>query len=923
MSKVEFPEQILGKWIYLKRLQNRNDVTLLLRRSFYFSPESGSETALFISANSFYQVFVNGRFAGAGPRGHQNSGTSYIDFHEIGYYMEPGNNVIAVKVAYNVDPEYGDLEAMPGMWCQIQCGNKTLLCSDESWEVLETGTFSGKMAKVARNGRSGGFLDLRKIPEHWNGLADDEDIAWEHPDWLETPGTPETFMELHPVPAASVGADAMVFSEICSGYVRKYPCFSSVVFPESECSGTLAAVSYIFSDGENVLPLKLFADYPFKFFCNKTRVFDGGYARGQDVELKLTLGWNRLTVFCSGKHSGMGVMMLGKAEHAEMMPVCDMLDSAEKGWCTAVLKKLRFDECSPAVRIEECEKLTPVPANDELLKDNWDYLKCSEMVSCEPRGGISTMKEGDLRLFGLDEIRYGVVKLTVNASEGDIIDIITGTGRGTGIFPRCSNRDDRESAVCICRDGVNEFLSPLPADCRYVMLHLRKSRTGAEITDASFDELNRNFNRECSFNCSDAFFNQLWQCGRNNLARSTSAVVPADGAPGHDLFMLDSFIESVNVAAVFGDSEFITARLRQYAAAQLEDGSIPALNFGNFYQPSLMHLFFFSSWVLFNYRFSFNMVELRNIMPCVDRVRRYMESLLNDEESGINIEAVNLMHPAAGDFFASCRVPVVLNALFCRFMLSASDLYELTGRQAEARLCRRMVRRVSSRIEKEYFDSETGLFADCPIAADRDVDLSLYGNFFAAFAGIKTEECFEIFVNTFFDFDTGDAKTGEAESPYFHYLFLEMLFALEQREWGIMYLRRYWQKRLDAEGGLLKSSAGAEVSPSGIAGGAGAVPNVFLIREIVGVRIAEPAHSLIYFNPAYDVVDHAEAAIPTVNGRIHIKWERQGEGLEVDIYSSHPMKVLPEFPEDMIKNSTFRLSDNVVLVKAARKKGEE
>ena len=71
MSKVQLPEQISGKWIFLRRFVGMGDVTLLMRRNFDFVPESGAETLLFISGNSSYQVFVNGRLAGVGPRGHQ------------------------------------------------------------------------------------------------------------------------------------------------------------------------------------------------------------------------------------------------------------------------------------------------------------------------------------------------------------------------------------------------------------------------------------------------------------------------------------------------------------------------------------------------------------------------------------------------------------------------------------------------------------------------------------------------------------------------------------------------------------------------------------------------------------------------------------------------------------------------------------
>ena len=919
MNRVVLPEQIIGQWIYLKNLQQKNDVTLLMRRNFSFYPESGGETVLFISANSFYQVFINGRFVGAGPRGHQSTGTSYIDTHEVGYYMESGNNLIAVKVSCCIDPDHGDFKRMPGLWCQLQHGGKTVLCSDGSWDILETEDLFVRGVKTASSGHASGVFDLRREPPFWNEVLGECDGKWSKPDWLVAAGTPETGMELHPVPPASINADPLEFSAVRRGHVQSYPCFSVVDLADIPHGKTAAGCSYIFCDDETVLPLRIFSDQPFKFFCNQQRVFDGVAARGEMVGLKLVQGWNRLTVFAPVRRSSMGIMMLAEPEFAEMMPLCDMLESADRGWCIGTLEKLRFDDCSSAVQVEHLQDLRMSTASAGSIRDCWDYIRNSVIEN--DYFGDGKLNEGDVALFKLDELRYGFIKFAIDASEGDIVDLIVGTAEGDGFFPRCANGDDREYVSCICRQGENGISSPAPADCQYILLHVRKCKETVRVLSAQFDEFSRSFNRECSFSCSDGFFNELWRCGRGNLSRSSSFVVPAEGVPGHDRFMLDAFLESVNVAAVFGDFEYITAELRQFAAAQLEDGTIPALSSGTGGGFSLIHLFCFPAWILFNYRFSSNMVELRNLLPVLDGVKRYLESLLDDSGELMDMETVKHIGIVEADLFTSCRIPLVINALLCRFMMSAAEIYALTDRLGEAKACRRMVRHVSSRIEKDFFDPETGLFADEPITADRDVDFSLYGNFFALMAGIKTQECFSEFVNTFFDFKSGEPKTAEAESPYFHYLFLEMLFALEQREWGIMYLKNYWKKRLDLNAGVLKSVDVDNIHSSGFSGGRCMVPNVFLIREIVGVRIAEPAHSLIYFDPAYDVVENAEAAIPTAQGRIHIKWARQPDGgLEVNIYSSHPIKVLSNLTPEMLADSTFRLSENVVLVKPAAQK---
>ena len=123
-----------------------------------------------------------------------------------------------------------------------------------------------------------------------------------------------------------------------------------------------------------------------------------------------------------------------------------------------------------------------------------------------------------------------------------------------------------------------------------------------------------------------------------------------------------------------------------------------------------------------------------------------------------------------------------------------------------------------------------------------------------------------------------------------------------------------------SENGVWKDPVSNIVQVSRFSDGHTIVPNGILLREILGIRMAEPAFTLVYFDPAYDLVEQCEAAVPTIYGRMHVTWKKQPDGgLEVNIYSSHPLKVMPELPEEILKKSTFRLSENVTLVKAAAK----
>ena len=59
MGNVKLPSRICGEWIWKKVLLHQQDSFLLMRREFVCS-SVGQETNLWISANSAYQLFING-----------------------------------------------------------------------------------------------------------------------------------------------------------------------------------------------------------------------------------------------------------------------------------------------------------------------------------------------------------------------------------------------------------------------------------------------------------------------------------------------------------------------------------------------------------------------------------------------------------------------------------------------------------------------------------------------------------------------------------------------------------------------------------------------------------------------------------------------------------------------------------------------
>ena len=165
MTEPRRPGRIQGEWIWKNSLLNHPDSFLLMRKEFVCNLVE-LETNLWISANCAYQLFINGRFVGFGPRAHQNCGTSYIDLHEVTYYLESGINVIAVLVYYNAD-QGGCNRHTPGLWCQMEAQGKIILCSDSTWAVREGGCFCTPRARISKDQGMSQYFNADDCPLNW------------------------------------------------------------------------------------------------------------------------------------------------------------------------------------------------------------------------------------------------------------------------------------------------------------------------------------------------------------------------------------------------------------------------------------------------------------------------------------------------------------------------------------------------------------------------------------------------------------------------------------------------------------------------------------------------------------------------------------------------------------------------------------
>ena len=929
MSSVTLPTEINGVWIWKRSLLNQPDSYLLMRKEFVCS-SVGLEANLWISANCSYQLFINGRFVGFGPRAHQSSGISYIDQHEVTWYLESGINVVAVLLSYNVPSDRND-RRVPGLWCQLESARQVLIASDESWLLYEGRCLANPRARVSQNRGMTQFLRATEVPPKWMNPMFLPSGAWTRPDHIVPVGESGARLELHPLSPPVINEEHPPVKLLEQGRITGTPNWSQVVFDSSDAmpGAAFAADTWLFCEKECEATVELFSDDPFKFFCNKRLVDSGDFRLGGGAVLPLRSGWNRLLLVQTPSCHAMGFFMIlpDEASGQPLRLYQDTMEGAAAGWNTVGPLKLPLTEATPSLRFERLQVERFLPDAGELT-DPFDYLKhCvfSPEKLPENAGMPISLAENEYAVFRLDKLRCGFVRVQLQASEGDVVDISSGVLRAEHGLVQPSG-GVRGTGTIVCRSEQNLYLDVTPADCFYIMISVRRAASRVRIDSVMLEELFRPVRHEATFQSSDELLNRFWEIGYQTLRRSAAFVPPVEAKSDFDSYMLDSYIDAVNMAAVFGNFDYATARLRQFIDAQLENGDIPALTCGSRHVSQLHHLFFFPVWIHYNYRFCGNPVELERAIPALDLAREYFEAML-DEETGLLIDVESrfgLQSRLSRHEFSENEIPTYLNALLCRFLLSSAEIYWLVNQQGSVSRCLTLAKRISEQLKELNFDKKKQLFGRWSFQAERKPDCNLFANFCAMYGGVYPLESFEKFFYAFFNYDPPFDKSTESAQPYFHFLFLEMMFAIGQRDWAFRYFRDYWSKRICDECCAWRVSPDcAEPAPTKFSDGSCVSPNIFLLREVVGIRIAEAGHSVIYFNPAFHLVEWAEATIPMARGRLKVSWKRLPDGgLEVMLDSNIPVKVMPELSHAQLRNTEFRIGEKVTLLKPPDEESE-
>ena len=902
MNNIPLPTITSANWIWNNNKDGKPEEFVLFRKDFVCDA-IGFEGHLHIASPCCCRVFMNGYSVGFGPAAHPEHNRVYAACFNISDFLECGNNTISILAWH--DPENS---TTPAIWCELDVRDPQRsraaikFGSDKEWDSAPGSLWPG-LAPHLEFRKNAGFRHYTgTIPGDWMipGRAGDA-RCWKNPDVVipvgKYPCTIEKDITVPPV----TGSEEIFLTPISKGRITSAPAYTRVELP----GGNRAAIGYIYSEEPAVEKCTIRCRNAFKIYVNGGR----SAITSNEAAIPLNAGWNELQVFCKPAGRRQDVEIEFEDQERKKASVFASADfEAVPGWSITKPLKISFEAAGWLLRSESLidgvfRTAKARYSDDGSLLRNSTYTE-GELSEDDSLGG------GECVIYELDEIRYGFVHLKFSAPQDTVINILAGAKRSANGLVESGTATGADIRISGVSGNNLEYRMALPCDCRYVALKVSAlAQHRVNIHSVSFWELARHDFPENGFNCSDEFLNLMWKKGCNMLKRSTSFVPIRSARPRMNSYLFDGYIQSYSVACITGSPTYITNRLNQCLDAQMENGAIPALTGGRRSGHQLPHLLFLPAWINEAFRYTADRKMLAKWIEKLDLVREFYESLLVEEygllrtpenwdRSAGRLSSIDFSDP---DRYYSC-----LTALFCRFMLNASECYANAGLEEYAKHCLDVAAYVTESLRTYCYVPEQRLFS--MVAAeegDSEPVCDAFTNFCMLYAGVTPQEDYEYALNYFLNPEPPYDRRGEINSAYFHVLLSSSLFAIGLRDFVLQYLKDRWQRCLDNEDDSAIPD-GSRIIP----------PNIFLQKSILGVRMGENGQSTVFFKPAYDLVKKASGVLPFPCGSLRVEWEMHDDGhLSVLLDANVPLKVVPELTMERLADTEFQLSEHITLLK--------
>ena len=949
MTSTKLPTEMRGEWIWDAGSVDAVESYVFLRREFALN-ETPSVGELWITANTMYHLYVNGRYFCRGPAP-SPADKHYVSYFDIGFLLEIGRNVIAV-IAHNTSvSRHSRCRAESGFWCQLNVDGSPFIWTDVSWQVRPGSCFLPNQPRSSASSSFVETLDYRQYPHGWT------EVGYEKEDWRDVDFRRSIEAEIETFVAApdfDPFTENVLFDKVVvQGMLASTKATVNLTFTRvfKDARGVYAGETYVRAkEDRDDIEFKLFCDDPYCFIVNEEVIKMQGvgeavnwadsawdtprcYLQSQITEvggaLTLREGWNHIIFVQQVEPGSNGATFVFSDLNADTIKFVRSMDSFSlPGWnvygpLPGALATMRAPLHFGGFKSVPYFNFDPCDIAGHFQTYTADVISTDETPSCD-----ITLEQDQYVVLEAHRYVRGAPEMTFSGAAGDIIDVFF----GDYITDNVVNPHDegyRRVYTVVLDDITIQWSGFATHGMKYVMLHVRKAVGEVLIESIGIRKLTFSFKNPGGFNCSDELLNKIWLNGAYTLEVTYDYAFMNSSAQLESQLLSDAMIQSVSAFFLMGNYGLSEKALREFSWSQFPTGEIPAATLSDFFVRWHDHALLWPVWLQKHIIYSGNTDIAHELSPSLEKLLSFFESMADKERFVLGNGEADDSNDYLIDYDSNLDrrgISTSLNALYCHCLLQSEWIFSLIDQKDKAKICHERAAIVAEAIRELTWDEERSLFADSWYDGKPSESFSLQTNILAIYAGLaKPEQHDLIFKNSLLEdapYLKLNVEVGN-DTPYFKFFLLDTAFICEKREWALDFMRYYWGKmvqegaqtwweRFSPEPEFDLRDAGAQCFGYGIS------PNYFLIREVVGIRPVQPGALQVYFNPMLTAAEWVQAQIPTVHGQIRVGWSFEDtDHLEIVIDADYPLEIIPKLSPQFATNATFHVSDVVSVLEPA------
>lgn len=547
-----------ANWIWDDSSEYEKNYWLCFRKRF--SVQDLQTAELYISADSRYTLYINGKWIGRGPNRFWPTHIEY-DCYDVAHLLTDKENIIAVEVNHYGTSTSQYIHQPGGLYLQLNIiktdGEKECICSDGTFLCKRSPAFSAHTSRVNVSQPYVEAYDARFMDERWKQV-DYDDSDWQQCVPAEMNEAKKTSMvpcDIPPLTMQKKYARAVLKRQsvkVCGTNVTVD--FSEAFYPNDTSTTDKLQTGYIATIIDS--PTDIECDFmlvskmwPFR----KERFSINGKVTVMDVDQKtsrihLCKGENLFILDVSGAYQRFYVDLyfslddlkfhipqlgedcffaaVGPFDYAEIgnivcaegfkidfnddryreaIHACDIHELLEYGEFIRPITSQRIDNSN--IKVLTCQKEV-IDSADVLIQDQNMIIANTAYTLVSP-----SIKDTEYIIdFGIEVSGY--VNIELSADPGTIFDIIGFEYMGdTPEIPDDLNNSMRY----IADDKRSSYLFHRRAGFRYLLITIRSNTSPCKIYEVSVMESSFPAAEVGRFSCSDEKLNRIWEISKDTL----------------------------------------------------------------------------------------------------------------------------------------------------------------------------------------------------------------------------------------------------------------------------------------------------------------------------------------------------------------------------------------------------------------------